>query len=304
MIVVGGENLIDLVQSQDVDGSPAFVAKAGGSQYNCAMALGRLGVKPLYITPISTDKMGDLLADTLTSSGVQVASPRLDAPSSLAVVSLENGQPSYQFYREQTAERLVSVEALQAVIPAETSVFQIGSLSLCDGPDADVWADLFVKLAGQGIQCTIDPNVRDVFVKDRASYTARLERMMAVASVIKISDEDLGWLYPDADLESKSQELLAGSTATVFVLTKGSEGAVLFTANQRVAAPAEKLENLADTVGAGDTFMSALIYQLQGVTEAPDAARLAEIGAFAAKAAAINCTRTGCNPPTLAELQG
>ena len=302
MIVVGGENLIDLVQVRDADGLPEFRAVPGGSQYNCALALGRLGANPRYITPISTDSMGDLLADALLKSGVHVQGARVDAPSSLAVVTLDKGQPSYQFYREDTAERQVSMDSLRSSLPADISVFQIGSLSLCDGDDADLWADLFINLSEEGVYCTLDPNVRAVFVKDRTSYIARIERMIAAASLVKISDEDLGWLYPDADLVAKSKELLSTSKAQVFVLTQGAEGAIFFTKDSQVTVPAVKVENLADTVGAGDTFMAALIYQLQGQRAAPLDTELASVGAFAAKASAINCTRTGCNPPTLAEV--
>lgn len=302
MIVVGGENLIDLVQVREADGLPEFRAVPGGSQYNCALALGRLGTSPRYITPISTDSMGALLAGALEKSGVHVQGARVDAPSSLAVVTLDNGQPSYQFYREDTAERQVTMDSLTSSLPSDISVFQIGSLSLCDGEDADLWADLFVSLADKGVYCTLDPNVRAVFVKDRASYVARIERMITAASLVKISDEDLDWLYPGVDLIEKSKSLLAGSKAQVFVLTKGAEGSVFLTENGMVSVPADTVDNLADTVGAGDTFMAALIYQLQGQQGVPSNTDLARVGAFAAKAAAINCTRTGCNPPTLAEM--
>ena len=142
--------------------------------------------------------------------------------------------------------------------------------------------------------CTLDPNVRAVFVKDRVSYVARIERMIAPTSLVKISDEDLGWLYHDADLVAKSKELLSTSKAQVFVLTQGADG-YFFTKDNQVTVPAVKVDNLADTVGAGDTFMSALIYQLQGQQAAPSDTELARVGAFAAKASAINCSRTGCN---------
>ena len=106
----------------------------GGARWinTIALALGRLGANPRYITPISTDSMGDLLADALIKSGVQVQGARVEAPSSLTVVTLNDGQPSYQFYREDTAERQVSMDSLRWHA-TDISVFQIGSLSLCTG---------------------------------------------------------------------------------------------------------------------------------------------------------------------------
>ena len=303
MITVGGENLIDLVQMTEKNGVPEFKALPGGSQYNCASALGRLGTRPHYITPISTDSLGELLADTLEESGVVVASERVDAPSSLAVVTLQDGQPSYQFYRDGTAERRISAESLGAVIPADTRVFQIGSLSLCDGADAEVWAQLFTDLAQRGVACTLDPNVRPAFVTDPATYRSRLEGMIKVASLVKLSDEDLGWLYPDADPETKAVELAAGSQAQLFVLTKGSQGASLITHSHRVEVEAAPVTVLQDTVGAGDTFMAALIYQFLQSPDFGSEAAIRDVGRFAAKAAAINCERVGCNPPSLDEIR-
>ena len=303
MITVGGENLIDLVQITEDGGVQEFRALPGGSQYNCASALGRLGTRPHYITPISTDSLGELLADTLEESRVVVTSERVDAPSSLAVVTLQDGQPSYQFYRDGTAERRISAESLGAVIPADTRVFQIGSLSLCDGDDADVWAKLFIELAQQGVACTLDPNVRPAFVTDPATYRSRLEGMIKVASLVKLSDEDLGWLYPDADPETKAVELAAGSQAQLFVLTKGSQGASLITHSHRVEVEAAPVTVLQDTVGAGDTFMAALIYQFLQSPDFTSETVIRDVGHFAAKAAAINCERVGCNPPSLDEIR-
>ena len=182
-------------------------------------------------------------------------------------------------------------------------MFQIGSLSLCDGADAEVWAQLFTDLAQRGVACTLDPNVRPAFVTDPATYRSRLEGMMKVASLVKLSDEDLGWLYPDADPETKAAELAAGSQAQLFVLTKGSQGASLITRSHRVEVEAAPVSALQDTVGAGDTFMAALIYQFLQSPDFGSEAAIRDVGRFAAKAAAINCERVGCNPPSLDEIR-
>ena len=161
---------------------------------------------------------------------------------------------------------------------------------------------LFTDLAQRGVACTLDPNVRPAFVTDPATYRSRLEGMMKVASLVKLSDEDLGWLYPDADPETKAAELAAGSQAQLFVLTKGSQGASLITRSHRVEVEAAPVSALQDTVGAGDTFMAALIYQFLQSPDFGSEAAIRDVGRFAAKAAAINCERVGCNPPSLDEI--
>lgn len=138
-IAVGGENLIDFVETGMVDGIPQYSANPGGSPFNLAIAAARQGSEVDYLTPISKDRLGNLLAERLTDSGVRLAAPRLDAPTSLAVVSLEDGQPSYQFYRKGTAERQITWDGLQSALEERPWAFHIGSLGLSGGDDADLW---------------------------------------------------------------------------------------------------------------------------------------------------------------------
>lgn len=133
MITVGGENLIDYVQTGLDGGLPIFTAVPGGSCYNVAIAIARQNQPVTYATPISNDSLGNILADRLTSDGVILGAPRSDAPTSLAVVSLSDGQPSYQFYRTKTAERQISAQLLDAAIQKSTTIFHISSLSLIEG---------------------------------------------------------------------------------------------------------------------------------------------------------------------------
>ena len=282
---------------------PEFRALPGGSQYNCASALGRLGTRPHYITPISTDSLGVLLADTLVESGVVVAAERVDAPSSLAVVTLQAGQPSYQFYRDGTAERLVSAESLKAAMPAQTRVFQIGSLSLCDGDDADVWAKLFIDLAQQGVACTLDPNVRPAFVKDpgrlpqpagghdEGRLAGQTERRGSGLAVPRRRPRNQG---------RRTRRRVAGAAVRA---DQGQSGRDPDNRSHRVDVEAAPVSALQDTVGAGDTFMAALIYQFLQSPDFASETAIRDVGRFAAKAAAINCERVGCNPPSLDEIR-
>ena len=129
MISIGGENLIDLVSgAAAADGLPQYVANPGGSPFNVAMASGRQGQKVAYLTPVSEDALGALLAERLVESKVTLAAGRVPHPTSLAVVSITDGIPSYAFHRNGTAERQVTKQALHNDMPAETKLFHVGSL--------------------------------------------------------------------------------------------------------------------------------------------------------------------------------
>lgn len=309
MIVIGGENLIDFIEEPGSGGYPLYRAIPGGSPYNTAKAAARQGPPVGYLTPISDDTLGRLLRAGLTPDGVALLAPPSVRPTSLAVVSLRDGQPAYQFYREGTAERDVTLASLTASLPASPRAFYIGSLALAHGPDAEAWAALFEALAGRGVFTAIDPNIRAAFIADRAAYMTRLERLFTRANLIKLSDEDVAWLYPDLDEDAALAAIAARSGADLVVLTRGGAGAVALRGDDRFAVPPHPVANLRDTVGAGDTFMGSLLAQtaVRGLMAGRALAgaprdTVAAILATAARAAAMNCARVGCNPPTSAEL--
>ena len=307
MLFVGGENLIDLVQLDQQDGLPLYQAIPGGSPFNLAIAAGRQGLQTGYLTPISTDKSGDLLAARLDQAGVVLAGGRHLAPSSLAMVTLKNGVPSYSFYREGTAERQISEDRLTAALTTDARLFHIGSLALVGGADADVWEALSARCKQAGIAVSLDPNVRAGLIADPDSYRARLARMMQLADIIKLSDEDLTWIYPDQSEQDALAQLVKDSGASVLVLTRGENGASLFHDGQWHDEPVAPMDELKDTVGAGDTFMATMLVwlvqngaigQLDGLSLGDKLAMVSR----AAQAAAINCSRQGCNPPFADEM--
>ena len=307
MLFVGGENLIDLVQLDQQDGLPLYQAIPGGSPFNLAIAAGRQGLQTGYLTPISTDKSGDLLAARLDQAGVVLAGGRHPAPSSLAMVTLTNGVPSYSFYRDGTAERQISEDRLTAALTTDARLFHIGSLALAGGADADVWEALSARCKQAGIAVSLDPNVRAGLIADPNSYRARLARMMQLADIIKLSDEDLTWIYPDQSEQDALAQLVKDSGASVLVLTRGENGASLFHDGQWHDEPVAPMDELKDTVGAGDTFMATMLVwlvqngaigQLAGLSLGDKLAMVRR----AAQAAAINCSRQGCNPPFADEM--
>ena len=307
MLFVGGENLIDLVQLDQQEGLPLYQAIPGGSPFNLAIAAGRQGLQTGYLTPISTDKSGDLLAARLDQAGVVLAGGRHPAPSSLAMVTLTNGVPSYSFYRDGTAERQISEDRLTAALTTDARLFHIGSLALAGGADADVWEALSARCKQAGIAVSLDPNVRAGLIADPDSYRARLARMMQLADIIKLSDEDLTWIYPDQSEQDALAQLVKDSGASVLVLTRGENGASLFHDGQWHDEPVAPMDELKDTVGAGDTFMATMLVwlvqngaigQLAGLSLGDKLAMVRR----AAQAAAINCSRQGCNPPFADEM--
>ena len=313
MILVGGENLVDLIQAQGGGSGGvclSFDAAAGGSPYNCTMAIGRQDIKVRYATPISTDALGDILAGTLEQSGVELAGPRVKYPTSLAVVMLNDGQPSYQFYRDNTAERRIEATALEALMTEEVAAFHVGSLGIIEGADADLWADFFCNANRHGGVRSLDPNVRTMLIHDREAYLARLWRMMENVDLLKLSDEDLEWIYPDSTLDEAFAQLLDKTAAKLTVLTKGAEGCRAHCKNGEMELPAAKVNQLQDTVGAGDTFMATLLSGLHarqllsaGDLETIELNVLSDILRTALQAAALNCERKGCNPPTTKEIE-
>lgn len=309
LIVVGGENLIDSIQDASGTAADGFFHNLGGSPYNVAVALGRQGVATHYITPISTDDFGQRLAAHLIAQGVVTAGPRLDAPTSRAIVTLKDGVPQYRFLREGTAERMITAQILQAAMPAGARHFHVGSLALAGGADAAIWEAAFVAAAESGLCTSLDPNVRASLIDAPEAYRARITRLLGYATIVKLSDEDLEWLYPGLSQSAAIETLRSQTKAQLVALTKGPEGAEAWTDRHHVILGNPSLSKLVDTIGAGDTFMASLLAGLahQGRLSGPSIAELseAELSALVQRgiyAACLNCTREGCDPPSAAEL--
>ena len=250
-----------------------------------------------------------MIAERLIESSVTLAAPRVHFPTSLAVVSITEGIPSYAFHRNATAERQVSLQGLERTMATDTSLFHVGSLGLIDGNDAIAWESFFEKCHNQGIVTSLDPNVRPGLITERKKYSERIRRMMQHADIFKLSDEDLAWLYPDKTLEDALRDCRADFGDGLFILTMGGDGSLLFFEKIEVSIATPNINNLADTIGAGDTYMATILCCLMenGLISHSDFSKidktiLENVGLMAAKAAAINCQRSGCNPPWREEL--
>lgn len=309
MILVCGENLIDYILEDGEGDLPLYRATPGGSPFNTAMAMARQDISTGYLNPISDDVLGQLLRSTLEKDGVNCLAPTSSLPTALAIVSLDNGQPSYQFYHENTADRQVSKDMLLSITPDDVTACQVGCSAIGAGQDAEEVVTYIEALAARGVTITFDPNIRPAFIDNRDDYIKRFERILDQTRVLKLSDEDIEWLYPDQTMEAAAKALSDRSNIELTVLTKGSKGALAFSAQGTHDVAPSKVANLIDTVGAGDTFMATLVAEIskrglleQGKLSAASSSEIDAVLQMAARAAAMNCERKGCNPPTTAEL--
>jgi fructokinase len=309
MFLVCGEALFDIFVDGSVDPSSTQLsldAVAGGSPFNVAIGLARLSQPSALLTGVSQDFLGQRLMAVLTSEGVNtdfVASKAL--PTTLSFIQKdEHGVPDYAFYGNGAADRSVSIEDLPE--SAEFSGIHVGSYSIATPPTSDSLLTLIEKHSGKCL-ISLDPNVRLGVEPNKDIWRERVALIAKHANLLKISDEDFEHLYPETTFEDKAKEWLSLGINLV-VLTKGGDGAQLWSQSSTASVKTPKI-TVADTVGAGDTFQTALIDQLLTMREASAgwSAQLTEdklkaIGEFAAAAAAITCSRQGADLPNRDEI--
>lgn len=310
MFVVGGESLIDLVPEKErLNGIIRMQAHAGGSPFNCAMALSKLGNETGFMCPVSKDGFGEYLMAPLEAAGVkQLVKERVDAPTSLAVVSLnEKGQAEYAFHRG--ADRAFSKQSLIASLPENPKLFQIGGFCSVEPEDTPVWLEVAAEAKKRGAVISIDPNVRPSLVSDRDAYMERLDALIYASQLIKISDEDLAALDSTLSIEAHVAQMLALPRCELVVVTMGEKGARGFTKKAEASGAVYAPPVFGDTVGAGDTLMAGILSRLNehGVLKTDalkeiDADMLGDVLRFGAVAAGINCAATGCHPPSRTEV--
>lgn len=306
MLLCCGDALIDMIPARTGDGRDCYVPAIGGSCCNIAVALGRLGAEVGFMGGIATDFFGDLLARGLAASNVSLRYvARLDRETTLGFVSLGNGEPQYAFYDEGTAGRMWR-RSDSTVLGPEVGLIHIGSVTLIARPVAEECLAVFEAEKGRRL-LSVDPNCRPTLTRDVAAYRLRLQRIFALADIIRLSRSDLAFLLPDTPAEAAAASWLA-SGASLVILTEGSDGATAWWPGGRAHAPAAKVR-IVDTIGAGDSFLAAFLVHIDetGRLSRDGLLRLtaAEIEAalgFAAGAAAITCTRSGADPPWRHEL--
>ncbi|WP_296508775.1 PfkB family carbohydrate kinase [Rhodoferax sp.] len=297
-IWVLGEALMDCLSQADGTLKPFM----GGSPYNMARAAALRGASVGYVNPLSSDRFGQQLGAQLQADGVQVLASPSRLPTSLAVVQITDGQPSYGFYREGIADRDYTVESVLTTLKAATpGVLHTGSLLLVP-PEHTKVVEILKGAKALGWTISVDVNLRPKLAADLAAYVAAVREVAVLADWIKASDEDLELLGVTAPSRAKGKEIAAlfrAQGASRIALTFGGDGAWLEV--DGVAAEADvPLTRVVDTVGAGDTFWGNCLGDW--VLNTDGKGRVQQTLKEAMQAAAINCARAGCQPPQYAEV--
>ncbi|EIK63044.1 carbohydrate kinase family protein [Pseudomonas lactis] len=306
MYLVCGEALFDFFSEEDASGQAAklnYKAIAGGSPFNVAVGLRRLGIESGFFAGLSTDYLGRRLQQVLKDEGISERFlVEFDAPTTLAMVAVgANGSPQYSFRGEGCADRQLQLTHLPP-LGDEIRGLHVGSFSLVVQPIGDTLLSLVKRESGKRL-ISLDPNVRLNPQPDIQLWRARVAELVQHADLIKVSDEDLHLLYPEHTPESVLQGWLQHRCQLVF-LTRGGDGASVFSRQHGTwSQPAVKVV-MADTVGAGDTFQAALIawlteQQLDSVDGLQNLSReqIDAMLGFAIRAAALTCSKTGPDLP-------
>jgi fructokinase len=304
MILISGEALIDLIP--DPIKANAYDAVRGGSPYNVAIGLARLGSRTAFVSRISADGNGEALAAALAESGVDLGFVVRDKrPTTLAFVMRGTAKTGsrYSFYLDGTAYD--GPWPFPKEWPTAARHLHVGSFSAVERHGQAVVEAM--RGAGPNATVSFDPNIRPFVTPDREAVARLVERQVALARIVKASEEDLEWLYPARSIED-TLAAWTNSGPRFCVATLGERGALAILGKDKVEVVAPRVE-VVDTVGAGDSFMSALLSAMdrdQALgAEAPDPTRgeLERWLRFAANASAITCTRKGSDPPTRPEVE-
>ncbi|HUV15155.1 MAG TPA: carbohydrate kinase [Pelolinea sp.] len=309
MIICCGEALIDFIPTPD---GSAYRPCPGGSILNIAVGLGRMQVPVGFLSRLSNDLFGDLLSDHLLRDQVNLHfCPRIDGQTTLAFVSLRDElgvEPQYAFYATGAVDREMTVEDLPKQFENEVLALHFGSISLVLEPGATALETLMKRESRKKV-LTLDPNVRPALISDVENYRLRFSRWVSLVDILRLSQVDFAYLYPGKDIIELLPEWFNAGLSLI-ILTQGENGSSAYLPNgTQVFVPAPKVK-VKDTVGAGDAYFSAALAFLYDHGKLSDRSLISGMNAkelkacllFASKAAAINCTREGANPPSRHEM--
>ncbi len=307
MFLVCGEALFDVFATGETPTGLAMDARIGGSPFNVAVGLARLGQPVAFLSQLSRGFLGERLMRALAAEGVDTSTvQRSDAPTTLSLIGVDaRGVPAYAFYGEGCADRLLDISALDA-LPASVKAINVGSYATVVGTTAATQRALVERMQGRAL-VAYDPNIRMNVEPRREVWRAQIEWMLPRTQLLKVSDEDLGLVWPGLAPAEFAARALAQGVGLV-VVTRGAKGALGWTASARAEVQPVAV-TVIDTVGAGDTFQAALLTWL-AERDALGMAALAALTAdalqdalgFAARASAITCSRRGADMPRRTEL--
>ena len=309
MILCCGEALIDFMPLKKADSQIFYKPCPGGSSLNTAVALGRLNHEVGMLTGISNDLFGKQLIAHLEESNVDCSLViRSNLDTSLAFVSAESleGNAEYAFYAKETADRSIFLENLPKSLPDNIEVLEFGSISLVMEPSASSYEHLMVRESKKRL-ISLDPNIRPDFIPNALVFQKRFDSWLDHVDLLKLSDADLKWLYPNSSIDDVVSHFLSKKVQAVF-LTMGENGAWAYTKNHQIFAKTPSV-SVKDTVGAGDSFHAGLLCKLAkmnrlklGQLKEIKEPELQAVLHFAIKVAALTCTNIGASPPKINEI--
>ena len=297
---VCGEALIDLIPIRP--GSDQRQVIPGGGPANTAHALARLDIPIEFIGGLSDDQYGKRMRAEFIAGRVGLTfTPEHQLPTCLAIVSIDvDGGATYEFKIDGTATFAFATENLPDPKLIKPDAIYVGTLGTIIEPGARILKDWIIQ-AKNYAPIIYDPNIRSSVISDRSRYQEVVKNWVALSNVVKASEDDLAWLYPDTNPLERARLWISQGVQLV-VITKGENGMVGVTENQEVSIPGVKVDVI-DTVGAGDTVGAVLVEALVELgLEKLTSELLSHTLNRAALAAAITCSRAGANPPTKAEL--
>ncbi|MBU2982648.1 carbohydrate kinase [Lentibacter algarum] len=308
MILCCGEALIDMIPEPTLSGVDGFVPRAGGAIFNTAIGLGRLTCRVGLLSGISTDMFGQQLIAELAASHVDTSAVvRSDRPTTLAFLTLNEGQASYAFFDENSAGRMITEQEFPDDIDGVDALF-FGGISLACEPAAEAYRK-FAQTHERDCVVMVDPNIRPGFISDENVFRNRLAQMFMLADIVKVSEEDLDWIFPNVEPREDKIAKLQALGPSVVILTLGSQGAEAWIDGGTSVSVSSRKVPVVDTVGAGDTFNAGVLAYLSEASLLTKAtigsiakADIAAAMEFGARVAAVNVSRAGAAPPWRHEI--
>jgi fructokinase len=303
-----GEILIDFLPTTADGQTTGFRMHPGGSPLNVAVGVARLGQPIAFSGRVARDFFGRYLRSYAESQRIDTRFLLdTDATTTLAFVAMEDGEPAFSFYGEGAADTLMTPADLPQAMFEETRALHVGSISLLRGSTPSAVLAAVEQARGRAL-ISFDPNIRPPLVQDANQYRALIDHLATKVDIFKISAADLGWLHPDLSVEQAAARIHGLGPALV-VVTRGGKGGLALRGSDTLSIPAFSVQ-VVDTVGAGDTFNAGMLVGLaerdaldRDALLALSTQAIADTLRFASAAAALNCSRAGCDPPTRAEVQ-
>ena len=308
MILCCGESLIDMIPEQTTKNTHGFVPFPGGAIFNTAIGMGRLACRVGLMSGISTDIFGQQLMAEMVASNVDTSNVILsDRPTTLAFVKLTDGQATYLFYDENSAGRMVAIEDMPNQLDA-VEAFLFGGISLHCDPGAEAYVQ-FAETRTNGSVIIVDPNIRPAFISNEILFRKQIKRMFRLADIVKVSDEDLNWFFPEPEPSEKKIAKLQKLGPALIILTCGGSGVQAWKPKGDPIRVDSLKVDVVDTVGAGDSFNAGFLTSLAeaGILNKAAIRMISKSDIVAAldfgvRAAAITVGRAGANPPWRDEL--